>query len=82
MKSGFCGGIRIRPRMILPPPSEKPLVNDASESWPGMKSPDRGVAGLPTLFGGPFADRVALLPQREATADIGEIRGICTRPRR
>ena len=24
--------------MICPPPSVKPLVNEASESWPGMKS--------------------------------------------
>jgi hypothetical protein len=36
-KSGFCGGIRTEP-MICPPPSVKPLVNEASESWPGIKS--------------------------------------------
>ncbi len=36
-KSGFCGGKRTAPT-IWPPPSVKPLVKEASESCPGMKS--------------------------------------------
>ena len=50
----------------------KPLGEGGFRIVPGNEVADRGVAFFPALLGGPFADRIALLPQRERDPrDIG-----------